>query len=176
MDSVAITNWFDTSYLAAGTDTQRSAYRTIMDLDILGFLEEFQPVLVGTIPLDLAIPGSDLDILCEAADLRHFDSKVRKQYGQMPSFTSQRKFLQGVRTSIHRFLTPDFPIEVFGQPVPVVKQRAFRHLNIEARLLEMGGDTARNKILELKKSGMKTEPAFARVFGLEGHPALSLDD
>ena len=39
---------------------------------------------------------------------------------------------------------------------------------VEARLLELGGDPARQAIRRLKQSGLKTEPAFARYFQLEG--------
>jgi hypothetical protein len=39
---------------------------------------------------------------------------------------------------------------------------------IEARMLAVGGDEARRVIRELKASGMKTEPAFAAYFRLEG--------
>ncbi|HRF37192.1 MAG TPA: DUF4269 domain-containing protein, partial [Saprospiraceae bacterium] len=47
-------------------------------------------------------------------------------------------------------------------------QNAYRHLLIEARLLEERGPEFRQQIIELKQQGVKTEPAFARLLGLEG--------
>ena len=61
-------------------------------------------------------------------------------------------------------------VELFGQPCPVQRQRACRHLIAEARLLALGGAEARDAIRKRKRSGMKTEPAFADYFRLEGDP------
>ncbi len=165
----------DTRYLLRGSAIQKRAHQTLEELGVFEHLAPFKPVLAGTIPLDLALPESDLDILCEVHDMRSFDRLARTYFGQEPGFTSRRKMIKDVLTSIHRFEHGGFPIELFGQPVPVFEQRAFRHLLLEARLLEMGGEPARQKILEFKREGMNTEAAFARYFGLEGHPALSLD-
>lgn len=64
----------------------------------------------------------------------------------------------------------EFTVEIFGQPRPVVKQNAYHHMIVEARLLAIGGEQARREIRRLKASGLKTEPAFARYFDLEGDP------
>ncbi|MFQ5649835.1 MAG: DUF4269 domain-containing protein [bacterium] len=53
---------------------------------------------------------------------------------------------------------------------PVEKQNAYRHLMVCNRLLRIGGNKARQQILELRGRGMKTEPAFAAYFGLKGDP------
>lgn len=53
-------------------------------------------------------------------------------------------------------------------------QNAYRHFQIEERLLKLGGKNLRRKILEFRGFGYKTEPAFAKVLGLVGDPYESL--
>jgi hypothetical protein len=47
-----------------GTATQRATYCTLEALRVFDLLQAFDPVLTGTIPLAIDIPGSDLDIVC----------------------------------------------------------------------------------------------------------------
>lgn len=61
------------------------------------------------------------------------------------------------------------PVEVFCQPVPVHRQHAFRHMVVEGRLLCLS-DALRPRVMELRRAGLKTEPAFARALGLAGDP------
>ncbi len=41
---------------------------------------------------------------------------------------------------------------------------------VEDRILRLGGERTREEIVILKKSGLKTEPAFARYLGIYGNP------
>ena len=59
--------------------------------------------------------------------------------------------------------------EIFGQNIPTEKQNAYRHMLIEKEILNERGIEFRNKIMELKHSGIKTEPAFAQLIGLTGN-------
>lgn len=47
---------------------------------------------------------------------------------------------------------------------------------IEYNLLKTYGDPFRERIIQLKKQGIKTEPAFAQLLGLKGDPYLALLD
>lgn len=166
--------WQDIPYLSEGNERQQAAYRALHALQLFEKLADFTPLLVGTIPLDVDIPDSDLDILCEAHDLMAFAQRVRENFGEREGFRVKEKVVNGLPTLIVNFTHEGFPIEIFAQPRPVSEQNGYRHLLAEARLLEMGGEPSREAIRQLKQNGLKTEPAFARYFGLEGDPYEAL--
>jgi ribosomal protein S18 acetylase RimI-like enzyme len=68
----------------------------------------------------------------------------------------------------------DLSIELFCQLLPVHEQVGFRHLVVEGQLLLVGGTELRRRVREHILAGMKTEPAFACVLGLEGDPSAAL--
>lgn len=162
--------WQDIAYLQAGSSSQRAAYSALTELGILDTLQEYSPVLAGTYPLDLAVSGSDLDILCAAPDLELFTRVLERAYETREGFLIETKILESQPTVICRFLFRGLPVEIFGQTRPVQEQNGYRHLLVEARLLEQAGPAARQAILQLKQDGQKTEPAFAQYFGLHGDP------
>ena len=167
-------DWRNIEYLAAGTPTQHAAFQVLTQSQIFDHLREFHPVLVGTIPLDIDIPGSDLDILCEVFDFAPFAALLQTHYVRLLNFYQHTKDLNGVPSHISRFTLHEFPIEIVAQPIPVTQQRAYLHMLAEAHLLDQGGDPARAAIRALKLSGMKTEPAFGEYFRLEGDPYQAL--
>ena len=167
-------DWRDLTYLLQGTATQRAAYDALEMLQVFSLLRAFDPVLVGTIPLDIDIPGSDLDIVCHAAMVDAFARRLRDCFGHCDRFVLRQKMCNGLPTVIGRFAYQGFPVEIFGQPCPVARQHAFRHMLVEERLLRQGGEEVRRQIRRLKAQGLKTEPAFAAVFALEGDPYHTL--
>lgn len=176
------TDWTDPAYLQQGTPRQQAAFAALESLGIWRALRPYTPVLVGTVPLDLDIPGSDLDVICEAHNLPVFERGVVAAFGRMRGFAVWRHENDDLPAVVATFRYRGWPVEVFGQSRPVTAQNAYRHMGVEARLLALAGEQARVAIRALKESGLKTEPAFARYFGLAGDPyqrllALSrLDD
>ncbi len=53
---------------------------------LLRILEPFDPHVVGTLPLGVARPDSDIDIVCCAADLSAAVELVWKHFGEAESF------------------------------------------------------------------------------------------
>ncbi|MGF9907212.1 DUF4269 domain-containing protein [Brevibacillus porteri] len=157
-------NWHDLSYLGRGTMRQKAAWEAIQQTHILEVLSDYRPVLAGTIPLDIDVVQSDLDIICESHDLEQFEQVVRTAFGCLPGFEVTHLDVKSTPTCVISFFTADFWFELFAQPVAVEKQNAYRHMDIEARLLDIGGLDAYQHIRALKQSGIKTEPAFARYF------------
>jgi ADP-ribose pyrophosphatase YjhB (NUDIX family) len=166
--------WQDLSYLAAGTPRQRAALSTLQRLKIVETLAAYMPTLIGTIPLNVETAQSDLDIACFAPDLDEFIATVSDLYGDLSQFRLNRKLIRGVPSVIANFDGGDFDLQLFAQPQPVLAQYGYRHLIVEARLLSLGSDADRQAIRRLKESGIKTEPAFAQHFGIEGDPYEAL--
>jgi hypothetical protein len=167
-------NWYELTYLKSGTPSQRAVYNALCALGVFDTLIAFSPTLVGSIPINIDIPGSDVDIICHAKSLDTFQIAVQEAYGEMPDFQTRQKSIEGVPSVVTRFLYDEFLIEIFGQSTPIESQRAYRHMIIEAHLLELYGEEARTDIRKLKGSGLKTEPAFGRYFQLGGDPYLAL--
>jgi len=166
-----VINWED---LRNGTAAQRQAYAALAELRIMDVLMPYTPVLAGTFPLDLNIPGSDLDIICEVHDGEAFRRTLAQAYGHLPGFEVQSKVKHGLPTVKCNFTYKDLPVEVFGQPMPARENRACRHMEAEARLLALAGAEAADAIRRLKADGLKTEPAFAEYFALPGDPYETL--
>jgi hypothetical protein len=166
--------WRDLTYLLAGGETQRQAYAELAALRIMEHLAPFDPVLIGAVPIGLDIPGSDLDIACCADDLAAVAAVLTDRFGMRPRYRSRLRLAPDGLALVVDFAGEKFPIQVFAQVLPVERQRGYRHLLIEARLLRLAGEAARQTLRTLRQTGLKTEPAFARYFGLAGDPYLVL--
>ncbi|MEM9543108.1 MAG: DUF4269 domain-containing protein [Cyanobacteria bacterium P01_E01_bin.42] len=165
-------DWKDFSYLLQGTPRQKAAYPVLEA--ILPKLSAFDPVLTGTIPLDIDVTDSDLDIVCHTPDRELFKRVLTENFGHFHDFTLTQFVVDELQTTIVRFKWDNFALEIFGQSRPVTQQKAFRHMIVEAKLLEFGGEEIRQQIRQLKQTGIKTEPAFAIAFNLTGDPYQTL--
>lgn len=162
-------DFFTIDYLAKGSPVQQAGYQSLVESNVLSLLKKYDPVLTGTLPLDIFIAGSDLDILCYAPELSAFEKDVH-HFSDFAGFTVFRKAIREIPSVISRFMCCGFEVELFGQPVPTRNQYDYRHLLIEHAILQREGEAFRQKIIDLKKSGMKTEPAFAHALNLPGDP------
>jgi hypothetical protein len=163
-------DFFDLSYLTRGSPIQQRGYVVLHGARVMKFLGEYDPVLAGTLPLDLFIDGSDLDIAGYASEPAATEEKIRLMFGDQQGYTSHVTSVRGVPTLLIRFNIHEFPVELFIQPIPTRKQSAYIHLVHEYRVLEEKGPVFREQVRELKRHGIKTEPAFARLLGLSGDP------
>lgn len=161
-------DFFDLNYLLKGTEIQKRGYEAIRSSGIMETLEKFTPVLVGTLPLDLFTGTSDLDIICCFDDAEQFIDQVRGKLDM------NRIRLNDIESLISSFDHHNFTFEIVAQPIPVRQQNAFRHMVAEWTLLTQNDSRFKEKILALKKRGIKTEPAFAQVLGLKGDPYIEL--
>ncbi|MGN8057993.1 DUF4269 domain-containing protein [Pedobacter sp. 22163] len=161
-------NFLDISYLKLGNERQQKAYQVLTDNRVLAKLTPYHPILVGTIPINIDIENSDLDIICEVSDKNEFIYKLNALFGSEKEFTiyESPKF----DATKANFIIDGFEIEIFGQNTPTTQQNAYRHMLIEHKLLLAKGEKFRLDIIGLKNQGYKTEPAFAKLLGLEGNP------
>ncbi|MES5485449.1 DUF4269 domain-containing protein [Bradyrhizobium sp. INPA03-11B] len=142
---------------------------------VLERLEPFDPRIVGTLPLGLAVPGSDIDIVCHVLDPNSFADIVWKHYRSADDFVLYR-WTSGTRPAIARFVWDGWPFELFGDQRPVEQQRSWVHFEVERRLLALDDGRLRRAVGTLRAGGLKTEPAFAAVLGISGDPYQGLLD
>lgn len=160
-------------YLKSGNDRQQWAYSLLTNQQILLKLRQYDPILVGTIPLAIDIETSDLDIICCYADQQEFRKVIKDNFKDEKDFTIREQLL-GTSAIVANFSINNVEIEIFGQPIPTNQQVAYKHLLVEHDLLNKYGEEFRQQILELKQQGLKTEPAFALALGLTGDPYTEL--
>ena len=141
--------------------------------DALEILAAYDPHIVGTLPLEIAIPGSDIDIACHAPDPLAFASAVWTAFASCERF-SIHQWVGGGRPVVASFRILDWDIEIFGAHLPVREQPAWRHFDIERRLLDLIGPSLQSAVIRLRMAGLKTEPAFAAAMGLKGDAYVKL--
>jgi len=158
-------------YLKSGNEKQRRAHEVLSKHHLFEKLKEYSPVLAGTIPIEIDIEDSDLDIICEV-DLRFEedfleDLMFSKLIPQDAEVKIEHPVLDGEKCITINFKLEEFPVEIFGQNRPVKEQNAYRHMIAEYKILLEKEESFKQKIIELKKQGIKTEPAFGMLLGLE---------
>ena len=161
-------NFDNIEYLKTGNSRQIQAHEVLSKNRIMESLHEFDPVLVGTIPIDIDLENSDLDIVCCWTDRNYFVKNMIRLFAGKQGFSIKNDESQNC--VIANFTIDHFEIEIFGQNIPVKMQMGYRHMIIQYQLLIKNGALFREKIIELKKQGYKTEPAFALLLGLQGNP------
>ncbi|MNM69658.1 hypothetical protein D3C81_812670 [compost metagenome] len=166
--------WLDIEYLQSGDQVQAEVYQLLSKHKILQLLQRYKPILVGTVPIGINIDTSDLDIICEVKDFVEFERLVKELFNDQHGFTISRKVVEGIERITVNFQVEDWPIEIFGQNKPTTLQNGLLHMIIEDRMLNMYGKKFKERIIQLKSEGLKTEPAFAKALNLLGNPYLKL--
>ncbi len=167
-------NFRNLDYLSQGSAIQQKIKMLLDNSGIMEILKEFDPVLVGTFPIDIAIDSSDLDIACCYHNKDLFISIVTSSFSHLNNFLIEEIEIAGLKTIIVQFIVDKYPIELFAQPIEVNLQNGYRHMLIEHKILKVFGEDFKQKIIDLKKLGLKTEPAFAKLLNLEGDSYESL--
>lgn len=168
-------DFLNLDYLQHGTPRQSLSWEDLQTLDVMRTLMPYQPVLAGTIPIGIDVPGSDLDIICFVAT-ESFDEICQGSFHRLFGLRghcradSSMHHQEGEPYILAQFQGPHFAVEIFGQAIPVAQQNAYRHMVIEHRLLQERSDDFRKQIIALKESGSKTVLAFAQALRLPGDP------
>jgi len=161
-------------YLKSGNKKQIETYEILIQNNILSKLKTFDPILVGTIPVNIDIKKSDLDIICYWKDKTNFIKKLQSSFRNENEFTIREILIDNHESVIANFKISDFEIEIFGQNIPTKEQNGYKHMIIEYEILKSKGENFRLEIIKLKQNGYKTEPAFGLLLGLKGDPYLEL--
>lgn len=75
-----------------------------------------------------------------------------------------------LRGIVCSFCLEGFYIETFCSKEPVAEQNGFRNFRQMQRIIRLGGEPARRRIVAYRHKGLKTEPAIAAALGLQGDP------
>ena len=156
-------------YLQTGNNKQKKAYEAIKSLNLINDLKAFSSMLCGTIPLGIDVDYSDLDIIMEVKNFSRYEREIRKRYNKQDNFQMKHTTIRGRKVIKENFFYRGFEFKLFGQNQPVREQYAYLHMVIEQVLLEEAPDL-KAKVIQLKKRGYKTEPAFCEVLGFSGDP------
>lgn len=154
--------------LALGSEIQKSLYQDLEEWKIIKNLHGFKPTLVGSFPLDIATADSDVDILTKINLPSHLVKICYAKFRFLEGYAMEEKNLHGEPTVIIRFKTKKFKYEIFGQKLDPVDQQAYIHLKVEERIIQHSSQKLKAKIIELKESGIKTEPAFCKILEIKG--------
>ncbi|MFP3835234.1 DUF4269 domain-containing protein [Chryseobacterium sp. SIMBA_028] len=158
-------------YLKNGNERQKRVYDVLKKYHILEKLEPYSAVLAGTIPIEIDVESSALDIICEV-DLRFEEDFLEYlTLSNLIPFGTDVKVenitVNGEKSIVLNFMLEEFPIEIFGQNKPVTEQNAYRHMIAEYNILQERGEDFKQRIIDLKKQGIKTEPAFGMLMNLK---------
>jgi Domain of unknown function (DUF4269) len=137
----------------------------VQELDLLARLSEFNPMLIGTPPLGLAVPGSDIDVACSSDSLDAFVSSVEARFGMEQEFQAGMVRWVAPPAALVTFQRSGWTIELFCQTLPTERQVGVRHFLVEQRLLQMEPSLGQ-AVRACKRAGHNTEEAFARSLGL----------
>ncbi|AZB30174.1 DUF4269 domain-containing protein [Chryseobacterium balustinum] len=158
-------------YLKIGNERQKRAYEVLTKYKIFTVLDYYSPILAGTVPIEIDVEGSDLDIICELDFKFEEDFLDDIAFSKIIPFEEDVKveypIINGENSIVINFMVEEFPIEIFAQNKPTIQQNAYCHMIAEYKILQEKGEKFKQKIIDLKKKGIKTEPVFGILLGLE---------
>lgn len=156
--------------------SDRPDYNAVLRrLNLLDELAAYQPMVIGTPPLGIDIDSSDIDVACTSNSLPSFAADAAARFGRQSAFEIAdvaKTPDAAMRVSFSAF---GWVVELFCQTLPIQEQWGVRHFLIEQRLLAVLPDL-KSEVIALKKSGQKTEPAFAAILDLAGDPYAAMLD
>lgn len=150
-------------------EQNKKFFNAVKKMKILDDFRENSPIISGSCSLGIDINTSGVDILMCAKDLNAFKNTLTKKFGSELDFKIKNHVINGELSVVANFSFEDILFEVFAQHQHPVLQTANRHFLIQERLLKLGQEPLRKKIIALKQIGLDAESAFAKVLNLKGN-------
>ena len=169
-------DFLNIEYLKNGDTTQKKVYKTITKFNLIEQLRQFNPILVGTFPLGINIETSDIDIIGSTNNFSDTFDYLVKNFSEFHDFKIQLNDQNQTKYILCSFWIKRFRIEIFLENKNPKEQVAYKHMLIEANILNQKDENFKQEIIDLKNKGLKTEEAFALLLGLEGDPFQKLLD
>lgn len=168
MNTIIDKNFADIDYLKYGNKKQKESYDILKKINIFNILKKYSPILVGTIPLGIDIGSSDLDIVCKVTNFIEFEELLNSKFGKHKNYSINLNECGNIL--VCNFYVDNIDIEIYGSEINSKDTNGYRHMMVEYRILNIAEDGFKEDIINLKRNGSKTEPAFAKVLNLQGNP------
>lgn len=146
------------------------SYQLLNDFQIIEQLENYNPLVVGTIPIEIDLDDSDVDIILQTNDCNDLEKFLLDKFSHFQNFKMEQRMSDNQNILVCNFIIDQIPFEIYAENKPTHLQYGFLHMMKEFEILNQKGIRFKNEIIQLKKQGYKTEPAFAKLLGLIGNP------
>jgi len=148
------------------SNTVNLADTVLERLGLMIDLHVYDARIVSSVHAGLDIEDSDIDIICcystQIDYLRHLRS--------LSYLIGISKFDIDEDYVVCTFRLSGIEFEIYACEIPVVEQHGFQHFMVMKRLVSIGGPKFQSTIQDLKRKGLKTEPAIAQHLKLTGDP------
>lgn len=67
-------------YLKAGNSKQKEIYQIIKKYNLIEILKDYNPIIVGTFPININIENSDVDIILQADNFKILEDLIIKKF------------------------------------------------------------------------------------------------
>jgi hypothetical protein len=121
-------------------------YTRLLATGLLDLLAPYQPAIVGAYPLEIAAPGTRIEIVCRAADLPAFSRVLRSTYGERDEgFAVYGGTLDAEEAVFAEFTLDGLPLEVSAQREHVHRRLGAATLGL-SRALDQAGPVTRARL------------------------------
>jgi predicted metalloenzyme YecM len=157
-------------------ERNHKVFQALINSEILNRCRRYSPLIAGSFPLGVETLDSDVDVLLCSDDLDEALDHLKNCFDSYPDFAIYQSTPvdSGSEFGMVRFLADEVIFEIYVESTETLRQRAYRHFQVEERLLKLGGSDFRGRIMEFRKNGLKTELAFGAALKLKGDPYLKL--
>lgn len=155
-------------YLRQGNARQQEVYALLTDYAVMAKLERYDPILVGSIPLNVGTEASDIDIICCWQSKEEFVETVSNAFGNADCFSITEKSTDEGCIVRCQLALNGVDIEIFGSSIPSDQQNAYKRMLAKYEIVERNGENFRQQVVNLKRKGFKTGEAIKHL--LENTP------
>ena len=126
-------------------EKNQKVYGALKKSLVLEIFKACQPMVAGSFPLGLEVSGSDLDILLTSSDLKALHKLAETSFGPFQKYEAQFTEVAGLESLVIRFDFEGVSFELFAQATESLQQVAYRHFQIEERLVRFVPNTNRKR-------------------------------
>ena len=105
-------------YLRNGNEIKQGAYTVLTENSIFEKLRYFLPLLTGTIPINIDIDESDLDIICYWTNKEEFIKVLTEAFSKNDKFTLTGRKINTRETILGTFQLGDFNVKFLDKIDP----------------------------------------------------------